>query len=155
MNTYDIEKQGESMMLSMIKFGQWSNSMDFEYLYTACEKGDFERVKKLVQGGTSVKPIQFESMTGTLPYNYALGLACENGHIDVARYMLENGADILSDDGFALRMASQSGQLDMVKFLIEHGADATCLNNSAVRHANDNGHTETVEYLLQHGAALK
>ncbi|HTG72592.1 MAG TPA: ankyrin repeat domain-containing protein [Terriglobia bacterium] len=57
-----------------------------------------------------------------------LSAAVESGHDDVARLLLERGADPTWDEpnaprGTALHAASQMGNLTMVKALLDHGAD--------------------------------
>ena len=61
-------------------------------------------------------------------------VASHNGHLDVVRLLLENGAtvDSRADDGWtSLMAASQNGHLDVVRLLLE--------NSAAVEsHHNDN-----------------
>ena len=50
------------------------------------------------------------------------------------------------------RDASRKGHLDIVRYLVEQGADVTAENNEAVHWASLNGHTEVVQYLVEKGA---
>lgn len=50
-------------------------------------------------------------------------------------------------DNHAVRWAAWKGHLEVVKYLHENGADITECNNEAVRWAAENGHLDVVEYL--------
>ena len=60
----------------------------------------------------------------------ALLLATEEGHLEVVKFLVENGANIHADNYGALRVASQNGHLEVVKFLVERGADPSVLDRS-------------------------
>jgi ankyrin repeat protein len=106
--------------------------------------------------------------------NYAVRMACENGHIDVVEYLWKLGwlnADYLrAKENYAVRLACENGHLDIVKFLfndyitvvngekrrkLDHrkldAKDLCSRNNSAVIMACENGHQGIVEYLWQLG----
>jgi ankyrin repeat protein len=51
----------------------------------------------------------------------ALGLAAAAGYLDIARLLLEHGADLQSA-GRGLDLALQRGYLEIVHVLTEHGA---------------------------------
>ena len=53
----------------------------------------------------------------------ALRCAAEKGHLEVVKYLIDLHA---SEDG-ALRWAAEYGQLEVVKYLLEHGADSDTL----------------------------
>jgi Ankyrin repeats (3 copies) len=57
-----------------------------------------------------------------------LHIASYLGYVDVARMLIERGADLI--DGWTpLHLASYWGQVDVARKLIEHGADLTAKNN--------------------------
>ena len=100
-------------------------------------------------------------------FESAIALACGNGHIEAARFLLENGADVdcqLMGQGTALHHAilhgegggESKGHPDMVRFLVENGADPNVphgnYNATAIDFASYNGRAEIVEYLLTRGA---
>ena len=54
--------------------------------------------------------------------------ASQNGHVDVVRVLLEQGADInkaKNNGATPLLIASQNGHVDVVRVLVEQGADIT------------------------------
>ena len=83
--------------------------------------------------------------------NEALTFASQEGHIDIVKYLVENGADIHARDELALREASENGHVEVVKFLLENGADIHGRDylgsDAALREASNNGHVEVVNYL--------
>jgi hypothetical protein len=55
--------------------------------------------------------------------------AAESGHLEVLKWLHENGADITAQDNKALICAAESGRLEVVKWLHENGVDIAVLNN--------------------------
>ena len=47
---------------------------------------------------------------------WALEMAANNGHLDVVKYLVENGADVRAWDDCALRWAANNGHLEIVKY---------------------------------------
>ena len=98
--------------------------------------------------------------------NTPLMLACENGHIDAARVLLDKGANISFADGKGrtpLYAACWGGDADMrphvdvARLLLERGADVNQAENdgtTALYLACQNGHVDMVRLLLEHGAAF-
>ena len=61
-----------------------------------------------------------------------LHLASEEGHVKVARFLLEHDADVTAQNEVGstpLHLASQFGQVEVVGMLIEHGADVKAKDN--------------------------
>jgi len=83
--------------------------------------------------------------------NYALRVASENGHIDVVRYLIENGVTI-THKCIALRHASKGGHKDIVRYLVENGANIH--SSSSLKYASEGGHTDVVQYLFERGANI-
>ena len=57
-----------------------------------------------------------------------LHLASGEGHLEVARVLIEHGADVIALDGRGatpLHYASHNGHVEVARFLINHGADVT------------------------------
>ena len=74
------------------------------------------------------------------------------GGVEVAKILLENGADVHAESDHALRWASRNGRLEVVKILLENGADVHARNDEALRRASEEGHAEVVGILLEAGS---
>jgi ankyrin repeat protein len=87
-----------------------------------------------------------------------LHLASGRGYVDVARILLEHGADATHQDEFGLtplHRASQNGHLEVVRLLLEHGTDVNARDHSywtTLHEASQEGHLDMVHILLEHGA---
>jgi len=95
-------------------------------IHDAAESGDLEAVMELV----AESPSEIWKTT-EVGYFAALHFAAQNGHIDVAKFLLAQGADInrKSKSGeTALHLACLKGHPDMVRLLLVKGADTTLTN---------------------------
>ena len=87
-----------------------------------------------------------------------LVVASRQGHLEVARLLLEHGADTETRDGedwSALELASAWGHAEVVQLLLEHGADVDSVrknNTTALHVASTNGQLAASRVLLEHGA---
>ena len=86
--------------------------------------------------------------------------SAKKGHVEVARTLLDGGADKDWQDGVtsektALMYACGRGHIEMVRFLLEAGVNMNLRDSegkTALMHAAGNGHTEIVHLLLEAGA---
>lgn len=80
------------------------------------------------------------------------------GHMEMARFLLERGANINAVNSYgttALILAAAEGHSEMVKFLVQKGADINKKNDNgdtALIQAAYNGFRENVKILLEAGA---
>jgi ankyrin repeat protein len=86
----------------------------------------------------------------------AFVLACRNGHTGVARYLLEQRADVNARGFLAatgLHWAAISGHTQTVEFLLEAGADRTLRDErfdaDALGWAREGGHDAVIALLMQ------
>ena len=79
--------------------------------------------------------------------NKALMWAVYNGHLEVVKYLVENGANINGNEYSMLIETSDNGYLDIVKYLVENGANINANNNQALRLATNRNNIDVVNYL--------
>jgi ankyrin repeat protein len=89
-----------------------------------------------------------------------LHVASEEGHVEVARFLVEHGADTMAQDGLGrtpLHGASDSGSDEIARFLVEHGADATTQDAGGLtplHYASGWGYIDLARFLVEHGAVV-
>jgi ankyrin repeat protein len=124
-------------------------------VHDAATLGNLERVKQLVAEDPGL--VDSLSGDGFSP----LGLAAFTGHLEIAEFLLAQGAEVnfASQDErqfTALTGAVANGNVEVVKLLLMHGADPNHLYeggaSSPLMEAAAGGKTAIVEILLQHGA---
>jgi hypothetical protein len=113
-------------------------------LQWASDKGYLNVVKSLIDKGANI--------------NADNGLALNNAlfasHLDIAEYLIANGADssIIRENPYLLSIPITEGDLEMTKFLINNGSDIHVFNNSALRFASKMGNLAIVKLLVESGA---
>jgi ankyrin repeat protein len=121
-----------------------------EYLTTA---DSFKKMRELIQTGSH--PDGYKNKDGWT----ALIWASCNGHAEVVKFLLSNGAnpDVQGYDGWsALLWASHNGYAQVAVMLLDHGADTDLQGESggtALTRASDKGHVDIVRELLTRGAS--
>lgn len=123
-----------------------------EALRKAAIKGRLKRAKKLLAEGADV---DFKDVNKLTP----LYFAAMHGHVEIARGLLDKGADpnIAREDslGPPLVRAAYDGDLKMLALLLEKGADINNIDYSrrtALHAAIDRGMRETAAFLIEKGA---
>ena len=80
------------------------------------------------------------------------------GHIDLARLLIEHGANVAAQDKDGttpLHRASEEGHVDLARLLIEHGADVAAQDKygtAPLHQASEEGHVDLARLLIEHGA---
>jgi ankyrin repeat protein len=139
-----------------------------EFLHIACEIGNLELVKYLVQ----IEPILIERVCEVIYSDYEktspMSMACKSGNLELVKYLLEQNIDInfgLNEDFICDRrgvpnrffsygnfsFACLSGNLDLIKYLIKlkpYVLDHLNLHN-AFSMACKSGNIDVVKYLLK------
>lgn len=119
-------------------------------LFEACVIGDLERIRVL----TAADPARVNAYSpdGFHP----LGLAAFFNQPEVARYLVEHGADVNQTSNNPqhippLVSATASGSLEIARLLLEHGADPNACQAgdfAPLHNAAQNGQIEMIELLL-------
>lgn len=91
----------------------------------------------------------------SLDKNLLLNIAVINGHLDIVKYLIENGANVNNPGVIpTLSYASNHGHLNIVKYLIENGANIHVNNEQALFFAAGKGNLDVVKYLIENGADI-
>jgi len=91
-------------------------------LWEATCDGDFEKAKTAIQ--SAVTCIDIRRDTSTTKSMAPLHQACELGHVQIARLLIDSGANVNIKNGEGqtpLHCASQRGHFDIVELLLDAG----------------------------------
>ncbi|KAG4267322.1 hypothetical protein FPRO04_04934 [Fusarium proliferatum] len=119
----------------------------------ACENGQFGIFKVLLE--RDAQPVNTVGAAYSL-----LMLASKNGHIDIARWLIDHGADIHQryKKQSAIWLASSNGYAELVELLLDAGADIhTCGVNDVpiLCPATEKGNEKVVKLLLKRKANVE
>jgi len=127
------------------------------YLVHACNRGRFGIVQALVRRGVDVNAVRDNENDP----EGAVVSAADSGHLEVTRWMLDQGALVNYVVGgktrcFALTGAVVGGYINVVKLLVERGADvnATGGRTTPLGYAVGFNQPEIADYLRSVGAKL-
>ena len=129
--------------------------MDQMDLWMACEKGNLERVRQLIQDGQDVNTTRGD-IYGTTP----LICAADSGHVQVVGELIRAGARVDAKHYIrktALHRASWSGHSSVVTTLIEAGANLNEQDEygmTPLMEAAGSGHVQVVGELIRAGARV-
>jgi len=102
------------------------------------------------------------------PERRPLAMAAWCGHADVARVLLEAGAEVDARDRFgatALHEAADDGEVEVMAVLVEYGADVNAMSRTCgtplhqaanpYNFYDDSSRLEAMAFLLEHGADIE
>jgi len=117
-------------------------------LRDAVKRGDLESARNLIHEDANVNAVPHPEELR------ALAFPCASGNTEMAKLLLENGADPLAKTQ-GLTWAARWGRIEIVNLLLEYGAspnDAECGGLTPLGWAKKRGHLEVVQRLQEAGA---
>jgi len=129
------------LLLAITAFAQEPN----EEFFAAARKGDIPAIKAFLDKGVNVNSKTRYGATA-LPY------ACDKGHVELVRFLIDRGADVNMKDTFygevPLGWALSHGNTEIVKLLLDKGAAGV---DRALMEGVDTGNIEIVKVALEKG----
>ncbi|KAJ7203241.1 ankyrin repeat-containing domain protein, partial [Mycena pura] len=116
-------------------------------LCAASFRGDYEIVELLLKHRADIN--------ANGPKGTALQAACSAGHEAVARFLLDNGADIRTAGENALLAASLKGDAAIVGLLLEYGTDPYTIRENLLQMVISAGHKSVARVLIEHGVSQR
>jgi hypothetical protein len=123
-----------------------------EMIVEAAKNGDLQTVKTILAKDPS-------KLNATDDSKYtALHWACMRAHWDVAKYLIEKGADLNvagEDEGTQINWAVHHDNVEIIKLMVEKGAKLNIRNQWGMTELHTaiwRGCIHVVEYLLDHGS---
>ncbi len=123
-------------------FGVSQRAMN-EALILACESGDFNVIKFLVEEGAKDYKAQV-NIDSSLPLKIAVRHRC----VEIVDFLISKGAFVNSDYGEALKVASKGDDLLIVKSLVRAGANVSVDRGEIFKNAIHNNNMEMLEFLM-------
>lgn len=127
-------------------------SLHASEIHDAVSDNNIERVKISLEADPSLlNSLDDNNMT-------PLNTAALNGKSEIAKFLLEKGADISIgdiDNSQPIHCAAISGDIQVAELLLAHGADVNEKDNNGatpLTFATGRGHLEMIGYLVEHGA---
>lgn len=151
-NLGDLVRNGDvAGVTSALDKGAAINEIDgVTALYIACENGNAELAKLLINRGADVNlPVSWQRTP--------LYAANKGGYADIVKLLLNNGANPnqLAKSQTPLHVAAENGCLECVIHLVDAGGDVNALTSNGsppIHLAKLSGHDDVVAYLNSHGA---
>jgi cytohesin len=124
-------------------------------IHELARKGDLDGIKALI--GKDPELVSAKDKDGRTPLHWA----CRGVHLDVVRFLAENGADVNAEDNnkiVPLHSLATRNSAAAIAILLDKGAEVDFKdygNNTALHYAAMNDATDAVETLMTAGAGLE
>jgi len=161
-NTHSSNKADLILIQKSLKGRENLLKKNFKELLEASKNGNLKKVELLLKENNV--DINEKDSIGDSIGNTALMEACEYGHLEIVKLLIEKGADVNLDNNFgitALMYASKKGYLKIIELLLKNDADINYQDNygknsayTALIYACKEGQLETVKLLLKKGANI-
>ena len=117
-----------------------------EKIEEASKAGDFQKVIELFG----------RDETTRMQKDKALYVASIKGHLEIVKFLIENGVNVNADCGKPLSSASRGNHIDVVKYLVENGADVNLpvYSINSLDIAASKGNINVVKYLIEKGSDI-
>ncbi|RKK21198.1 hypothetical protein BFJ67_g17408, partial [Fusarium oxysporum f. sp. cepae] len=105
-----------------------------------------------IHNGTDITDGLKSKIDSVKPYHTPISWACEEGHLAIAAFILDQGAQVIVDE---LVRFVKNGNIEVVKMLLEKGANPRTADNygsTPLHLVSQNGHLEIAKMLLEKGA---
>jgi len=79
--------------------------------------------------------------------NYGFICAVGLNHIDIVKYLIDNGANIHEGNDVAIKVASKHGYLEIFKYLVFAGLDPHVNNNEPLKIAIQHNQRNIIDYI--------
>ncbi|OMH84559.1 putative ankyrin repeat protein L25 [Zancudomyces culisetae] len=124
--------------------GSLRNKSRFNGIRIACELGNLEMVKVLMENGADFCSLFYNGVVE----------ACRTNNIELLRYLLKNNAEVKHPLFDGLQVACATGNIELVKLLIENGVNPVLMRENGVLEACEAGSLEITELLLKSGGEM-
>jgi len=148
------EEERSKKKFSGVEFDLYRTGLSGEELdiYQVLKDGNVSRVRELLE--------TYDDVTERdIAYGRnALHIVAMCGHFDVAKLLVQNGADVKAVDKkkqTSLHFASSNGHVDVAKLLIQNGADVNAVtktNWTSLHYVTRHGHVDVAKLLIQNGS---
>ena len=133
---YEVEPIGETYENPCSPIKWKAHQVDLKYLG---KRTDLKALQNLIDDGAVVR-------IGALTW------AAKTGQLEIARFLIDEGADIITGNNNALRAAAVNGYIDIVKLFLEKGARK---DQHLLTIAASYGRIEIIQLLVKHGYDIR
>jgi hypothetical protein len=111
----------------------------YKNLCIAIKNGDLESIKQLK--GVDIRSYNDMAFTLSLKYN----------KLDIAKYFIQNDADIHWNNESRLKAAMFYNRIEILKYILEQDLEIFLLNDSILKYAIESGNLRIVKILIDYG----